>query len=190
MLVSNRAYLVVVVVAIFGFVVAGVITQIPSARSHELGTRADSSLRPQERESQLDIVVKVVDGENYSTENIPLEIVFTNVSSYTINLLDAFDTSNKKRIFLTVTLRDGHESPFFTSGGGKISFSKNSMKYIELKKGEQTSVRINLIDYDLPHETLKAGLYSVLVTYRNQYGEDCFKGTVTSQPLNLVLNKF
>ena len=61
------------------------------------------------------------------------------------------------------------------------------MKYLELKKGSQTSIRINLMDYDPPQYLLKPGLYSASVTYRNQYGENCFKGILESKPIGLVL---
>ena len=186
MFASNRFNIIAAVV----FIMVGAFTQMPSVLSRDLVARpATSGLGSPSRVPQLDIAVKIVEGKIYTTENIPLEVVLTNVSSETINLLNAFDTPNRKRIFFTVTLRDGNESPFFTSGGGKISFSKDSMKYIELKPGEQTSISISLLDYDLPLDTLKEGLYSVLVTYRNQYGEGCFKGTVSSLPLDLILNK-
>jgi hypothetical protein len=68
-----------------------------------------------------------------------------------------------------------------------MDMARGSAKYVELKKNETTTVRINLKDYSVRSPAIEPGVYSVLVTYGNQYGDNCFKGSLKSELHNLVV---
>jgi len=178
------------VVTLLSMVAIGASTQMMAVIERNLGALdsvGQAEARIRSSDSQLDMDVKLVTDASYSVGNIPLEIVFTNNTDKPVRLLNAFDTSNAKRVFFTVTLVDSRESPVFTSGGGKISFVKDLMKYVELAKGQQFAVEINLKDFELQSKTPEPGVYSVQVTYRNQYGDNCFIGTLKGELQGLVL---
>ncbi|MDQ3491024.1 MAG: hypothetical protein M3449_08165 [Acidobacteriota bacterium] len=200
----KRTYLSIGVVAVLGIVVVAAIAQIISMKNNKStldikGKAADGTVykelettnKPvfQEKEAPLDMKVKLVSGAVYTTGDAPLDIIFRNNADEPVKLLNLFDDPKAKKILFNVTLRDSSESPIFINGGGKIALSQDSMKYIELKKGEETLVKINLTDFVPENYSLKPGVYSVIITYRNQYGENCFRGTLESKSLNLVLIK-
>jgi hypothetical protein len=126
----------------------------------------------------LDMRVRIISEAAYTTENIPIEVIFRNNGDKVVKLLNVFDLAISKKIFFSVTLRDGNGNPIFVAGGGKVSLSKDSMKYIKLKKGDEYATRINVKDFVPEDFSLKPGIYKVSVIYRNQYGEDCFKGSL------------
>jgi hypothetical protein len=138
---------------------------------------------------QLSLVTRAVNGALYTTEQAPIQVVFRNDSKNTIRVLDAFRDPGETRVFFSVTLRDVYGVPIFTSGGGKADFAGKSLKYIELGKGEEYVVNINLKEYLPSRVRLEQGGYSVSVVYQNQYGEDCFRGTLESDLLALSLVK-
>lgn len=200
----KRTYLVIGIAVVLGIVVIAGIAQIISMKNNKSfldikGTASNSAVYQgaetpidpvsKEKEAPFEMKVKIVSGAFYTTGDIPLDIVFRNNADESIRLLNTFDDPKTKRVFFSVTLRDSNETPLFTAGGGKVDFSSDSLKYIELKKGEETAVRINLMDFAPPNCSLKSGIYSVSIIYRNQYGENCFKGTLESNSLNLSLSK-
>ncbi len=138
----------------------------------------------------LEMKLSVVDGELYTTDDVPLDIVFQNSSDAPLRILDVFDNPAAKRVFFNIVLKDAEGSSIDIGGGwGRIDMSPGYAKYTELKENETMKVRINLKDYQLPSERLKPGVYSISVTYRNQYGTNCFKGTLKSKLHDVVLVK-
>lgn len=132
---------------------------------------------------------KVIPGAVYSTAAIPIEIVFRNNEDEAVNLLNIFDDSTARRIFFSFNLRDINGTPINTLGGGKISLSKDSMKYLELKKDGEYTVRLDLKEF-LPEDySLKPGAYNVSVVYHSHYGENCFKGNLESNVISLHLTE-
>lgn len=69
------------------------------------------------------------------------------------------------------------------SEGGKIAM-RRTLKYISLEKGEKHSFEINIANFI----KLSMGTYLVSLKYRNQYGEDCFKGEVSSNEIEINVN--
>jgi hypothetical protein len=146
---------------------------------------------PQKKEDAvIGMKVSVVAGVSYTTEDIPLDIIFQNDSEEPVRILDVFDNPAAKRVFFNIVLKDAEGSSIDIGGGwGRIDMSPGYAKYTELNENETMKVRINLKDYQLPSERLKPGVYSISVTYRNQYGTNCFKGTLESELHDLVLVK-
>lgn len=170
----KRNKFTIALLAVTGSLVLGTIAQIMNAK---------------EDKPPILIETKTVSGVFYSTQDIPFDVVFRNNEDDVVRLLNVFDDPKSHLIFFIINLRDSNGTPISTLGGGKISLSKDSMKYIELAKGEEFTVRLNLKDYFPSDAAIKAGNYDVSVTYRNQYGENCFRGSVESNTLNLYLNE-
>lgn len=162
----NKAFLFVALLIVVGGVVAQIIS-----------TKAD--------DVPLTLKTETVRAESYSAENMPINLVFRNTGDKTVRLLDVFSDSNANRVFFTIRIIDVNGTPVATIGGGKISLSKSSIKYIELEKGETLSVGLDVTDF-LPSEySLKPGVYSISVAYYNQYGENCFKGKIESRAITV-----
>lgn len=123
----------------------------------------------------------------YSVDDAPVDIVFRNNDELPIRILDVFDDKQATRIFFTIVLRDQAGTPYGPFGGGKISLLKKNLKYIELRKGDEFKVRINLKDFLPKRSSLKSGDYEISVSYFNQYGDACFKGRVESEAVILKL---
>lgn len=132
--------------------------------------------------ANLELKVEFSDGTIHTTENIPLRVVFTNNGDKTVRLLNVFDSSLKLG-FLTLNITNDAGASVSTRGTSKVSFASGSMRYVELKKGESYQVDINAVDALFERGVLKSGIHHVSVTYRNQYGEDCFHGTRESSPI-------
>jgi hypothetical protein len=90
------------------------------------------------------MTLNVVEGVLYTTEDIPLDIIFQNDSEEPVRILDVFDNPAAKRGFFNIVLKDAERSSIEIGGGwGRID--------------EIMKVRINLKDYQLPSERLKPG---------------------------------
>lgn len=170
----KKTYLSIGVVIVLAFVVVATIAQIISMKSNK---------------PALDMRARIIDGLVDSKSDIPIDIVFQNKGDKAIKLLSVFDEAIAKKIFFSVTLLDSNGTPIFSSGGGKIDLSEKSMKYVELKKGDEYAVSLSLKNFLPADYRLKPGAYSVSVIYRNQYGKDCFKGTVESNTISLHLSE-
>lgn len=168
----KRAYLGAVLIMVVTCIAVAAIAQIFNMKNDE---------------PPLILEVRTINGATYSKEDVPLEIVFHNKSEKPIRLLNIFDQPDLVKIFFSLDLTDNNETPIDTLGGGKVSLSKDSIKYIELQKGETHSVKINLKEFLPPNVSFKPETYKVSVKYRNQYGENCFKGTLESNSVDLHL---
>ncbi len=136
----------------------------------------------------LELGLKLIDTWGGNVDDLPAEVSFRNRTGDTVRILDLFDTGVSSRVFFSITWFDTNGTPVFSTGGGKISPSKASIKYVELKKDEEFLTKIKLREFLPNKEPLKSGLYEVQITYRNQYGEDCFKGRLESKKIRVVLN--
>lgn len=140
-------------------------------------------------DSDLKVNLQTISGTNYSKENFPLVIVFENASESTIRILDAFSNTKALPVFFNFEIKDSNGTPIPVPGAGKISIAKNSENYIELEKGERHEITVNLKDIIPSTTQLKSDVYSISVTYRNQYGNNCFKGQVKSNTIQVALNE-
>ncbi len=126
----------------------------------------------------------------YSTYNIPISIVFENKGDEPTRILNIFDKKRILPIFFSIEIINKNGESIFSTRGGKVEIPRDSMLYIELKKGETHTVTFDLQDL-ISLEDLKKKLkdnaidiknseYKVAVIYRNQYGDNCFKGKLRS----------
>lgn len=137
-------------------------------------------------DSPLKISLSALPDVTYRRSNIPFNIIFENVSDHHVRILWNFDAQTLP-IFFRFDLKSLDGTPVFLPGAGKISFYENSMKYVTLKKGEKRELQINLAELIPDSTQVKEGHYNVSVGYNNQYGTDCFKGSVTSNEVQLYL---
>jgi hypothetical protein len=126
---------------------------------------------------------------SYLEEGIPVKIVFKNTNDNPIRILNAFDQPRALPVFFRFNVRDENGKSVSLPKGGKISLSENSIKYIELKKWEIFELSVNLRDIIPADTVLKPGTYTVSVTYKNQYREDCFKGEIKGNTTQVSLNE-
>lgn len=85
--------------------------------------------------------------------------------------------------FFTVSI-EGSDS--IVSPGGKVSLLSEDYRYITLNYKEMFGIKINLLDV---FPKLKSGKYEVKIQYNNQYGKDCFKGTLLAKktiPIEII----
>ena len=137
----------------------------------------------------LSIGAKATKEGIHSVRTNSIELVFQNQQDSVIRLLDVFEDPQLIAFFFTLDIRDLDGTPIDTVGGGKVSLSKDALKYIELKKGDVHVVHLPLKDFIPSEYTIKPGAYDIVVRYRNQYGENCFKGSVESLPIRLYLGE-
>jgi hypothetical protein len=163
----------VLVFAALLIVVGGVVAQIISRKDND---------RP------LVITAEAEQDSGLSARKMPVKVVFQNTSDQTIRLLNIFDLVEERKMFFMVRITDMEGTPVDTIGGGKISLSKNAVKYLELGKNERMTVSLDLTDFLPAGKPLKSGTYNVSITYQNQYGENCFKGKVESRPISLNIS--
>ncbi len=169
----KKPYFVAILVLVSMVIVFGTLAQI-------IVTKSDKPV--------LDLRAKLVNGTVYlNDKDIPIDVVFRNVGDKPVRLLGIFDDLAAQRIIFHLKMTDSKGTPIETLGGGKISLSQDSIKYFTLGKDETYTVRLNLKDFLLENYSLKSGSYDVTVIYFNQYGEDCFKGRLKSNPEKLTV---
>ncbi len=133
----------------------------------------------------LKVSIAAIPGATCSHGAIPLKLTFENVSAKKIRILDAFHEPKALPVFFQFEMKASDGTPIPIAGAGKIDFSKDSLHYVQLAKGQKYEVMLNLADIIPPDEKLKEGVYGVSLTYYNQYGENCFQGKVTSNLIQL-----
>lgn len=88
-------------------------------------------------------------------------------------------------VFFNLNLVKDDGSIIFTPGAGKISFGR-SVRYVELDSNEFVGVSLNL---DEIYGELAPGKYKLNVVYHNQYGQDCFKGRLQSNTIEISISE-
>jgi urease beta subunit len=134
------------------------------------------------RNNVLQLLLSAVPGARFDAENLPLIVSFKNNGDTPVRLLDHFQPLP---VFFSFQVVKANGTPLLIPGGGKIDFSPGGMRYLELGPGHQRDVAVN--PARLLTTPLQPGGYSVAVTYHNQYGEDCFHGTLQSNPVTVEI---
>ena len=109
-----------------------------------------------------------------------VRIAFVNGGAEPVRLLGEFEPLP---VFFSFRLVKADGTPLGLSGGGKIDFGPGRPRYLELAPGAK-----HTIDADagtLLSDDLEPGRYSLSVEYHNQYGEDCFRGTLRSNAVSV-----
>ncbi len=133
----------------------------------------------------LKIAVSAIPGVVYTKSNVPLRLRFENVSGEEIRILRHFEPLP---VFFAFDMVDEDGMHVAIPGAGKIDFYEGAMKYATLPAGGTLDVDVNLAEVLTRPELVKPGRYMISVTYHNQYGENCFRGMVSSEPISLTLS--
>lgn len=170
----RRMSVLLAIASLILIITFGITNQIPARKNMDSG---------------LSLTAKIEVGVKYTVKNIPIGVVFLNSDDQVTRLLNVFEKPKALPVFFSFNLTDAEGTPVQTLGGGKIALSKNSMRYIELRKNEKYSLILNLKEFIPSDISLKPGAYNVSVKYHNQYGEDCFKGNLESNTISLYLSE-
>jgi hypothetical protein len=131
----------------------------------------------------LELTLSPLSGARLSPTALPLRLTFTNTSAETVRLLDCVEPP---QVFFSVGIVRSDGTPVLASGGGKIDFGPGEPGYVELAPGEA-----HAIDLDAARMTagpLAPGRYAISATYHNQYGSDCFQGTLDSNEIDVEVS--
>lgn len=126
----------------------------------------------------LQLVISAIVGAPYEPFSLPIRITFTNHGTAPIRILDHFEPLP---VFFLFEVVGADGTPLIIPGGGKIDFGPNAPGYFELRPSDSRSIEVNV--GRLLTSALQLGLYSVSVTYHNQYGDRCFRGSVKSNTI-------
>ena len=111
-----------------------------------------------------------------------MRIEFKNVSGGDVRILRAFDDEKILRFWFSMVVVDTNGTPVLDLPmGGKIAL-RSTREHLLLKPQESFSFRFNS---GVLVPKLAPGSYAVRMIYQNQYGEDCFRGKLESNSLDL-----
>lgn len=114
----------------------------------------------------------------YTRKRVPLRVTFE-VAESNIRLLRLFKPT---REFFDVSLEDtaGNLVPVLKSAPATQDSipSTKDLQYLELRDGEAFSTQVDVAEL-LPQD-LKEGRYRITLTYHNEHGDNCFRGTKKS----------
>lgn len=118
----------------------------------------------------------------------PLSVSLSNRGNSPIYLLDLFMVRGRPFSF-AITIRD-HRGRQILHYFPRIKIEMaGPLKYIALEPGETYTLTLPLpemIKQSYPGK-LPPGKYTLVTTYENQLGHRCFKGTITSKPIELIV---
>jgi len=119
-----------------------------------------------------------------TAKQLLIRITFDNISSKEINILKSFEDNKTLPIWFSISLKSDDGTPISgISSGGKITI-RSEKKYITLGPQEGFFFYIDISKL-LPN--LKEGTYQLMITYHNQYGQDCFKGQIDSNIVKIKI---
>ena len=132
-------------------------------------------------ETTLRIEIAVPPGQVAHVGSIPLAITFRNGGT-PVRILRQFEPLP---VFFSFDMVDADGTPLLLPGGGKIDLRRNVMEYVTLARGETYMLAVDI--HHLMPSPLKADAYTLSVTYHNQYGEDCFRGSLHSNTITVTI---
>ena len=111
-----------------------------------------------------------------------IRVSFVNVSSNDVRLLRTFSKRYNPRVWFSMEVVGEDGTPALpVAAGGKVSM-RGPVEYIVLHPNESFGF---VLDYGGLVPALSPGRYRVRVTYSNQYGRDCFRGKVSTEPFEV-----
>jgi hypothetical protein len=165
-----------------------IVLSVASLSVHSQITKSNANI------GGLNIITVNNSNFRYADNNIPIAIVFENTSEETIRILDGLSKKGNLPAFFSFEIINKNGDVVFKTRKAKIEIPKDSMSYIEIKKGEKHKVVFELQDL-ISLEFIKNkvvnfsnGEYKSVVTYNSQYGDNCFRGKIRSPDVWLVLD--
>jgi hypothetical protein len=86
-------------------------------------------------------------------------------------------------VFFTTSLQRLSGEDVDVAGAGKADFPEEELTPTEVGVGESFDAEVDLKPWI--RAPLVSGTYSLTMTYHNSYGDGCFRGPLTSAPINV-----
>lgn len=125
----------------------------------------------------------------YTRKSVPLRVTFENNDEKNIRLLRQF---KPVKSFFDITLQTstGTNVPVEKTANSQTAPPKSApvpevLQYVDLGFGESFGTLVDVSELLPP--ALPEGRYIIRLTYRNQQGENCFKGTKTTNPVSVEI---
>jgi len=119
-----------------------------------------------------------------SEDPLGLRVEFINMGKNEIKILKTFSNEKNLPIWFRLDVVDAEGTPISgIPSGGKISMRGNK-NYVALSSKEGFSFFLNAGKL-IP--VIEKGVYKLKLLYGNQYGEECFKGELKSNTLDIVI---
>jgi hypothetical protein len=134
-------------------------------------------------DAPLDLALSPLPGTRPTPTALPLRLAFANTSGATVRILDCFEPP---QVFFSVRIVRCDGTPVIAGGAGKIDFGPGEPSYVELAPGQTHAVDLDAAR--MTAEPVAAGHYAISVTYHNQYGRDCFRGTLDSNEIDVEVS--
>jgi hypothetical protein len=131
----------------------------------------------------MQLRINSVPAVTYGRESFPIRVSFANATGPEVRLLRHFEPIP---VFFSFTLTRPDGTPIPIAGAGKIDFEEGKVDCILIEPGESFDVELDLAPW-LTAATLTPGAYRLSATYHNQYGDDCFQGHLTSEPIEIQI---
>lgn len=147
--------------------------------------RGEEAMTGTETKPALRLSIAPADSASFSWNQIPLRIIFENVSSQPVRLLRRFKPIP---VFFSISMVAQDGTPVSIPAAGKIDFTEGTIKYLQLEPHEIFGFQFDLTEIIPSGQEIKAGMYTIKATYHNQYGEDCFHTRLDSRPIMITIS--
>jgi hypothetical protein len=122
---------------------------------------------------------------NLSTAYAPMRVTFKNTGDSELRILDVFEPIP---VFFQFSISKQDGTPITVPGGGKIDPPAGAERYIAIAPGGRYTREIDIAGL-LPKSEWVTGDYYLWVTYRNAYGQGCFRGTAESNAITATIER-
>lgn len=130
-----------------------------------------------EQKTQLRLVIAKME---MFAEDKSVMVLLENTGNNSINILKEFAPLP---VFFQFNLVKSDGTPIDSPGAGKVDFG-SPMNYVTLESGEFIGIIVSLKNV---YKELRHGKYKLSVEYHNQYGRNCFQGSLTSNSIDVVI---
>ena len=110
----------------------------------------------------------------------PVTARFTNVSTQPVRMLPLFDPLP---VFFTASLQRLSDGDVDVAGAGKADFPDDELRPVDVSAGDSLDAELDLRPWI--RGTVVPGRYRLTLTYHNAYGDNCFRGPLTSAPITV-----
>lgn len=150
-------------------------------------------------QNKLELNLRELKNVEYSEENIPILIGIKNISLQPIKILNPYDNKGKylECFEFEIDQLDNHYGVFISPRQFTIQDIKFA-SYITLAPQQECFFPVELNKMSL--KEIRPGNYKISILYRNELGENCFKGevaaskylniSVKSEPDDLILPEY
>ena len=131
------------------------------------------------REQKTSLRLVIAKTETFAEDKTVI-VLLENAGKDSITILKEFAP---RPIFFQFNLVKSDGTPIDSPGAGKVDFGR-PMKYVTLEPGKFIGITVSLKHV---YKELQNGKYELSVQYHNQYGDNCFRGSLISNTIVVVI---